>query len=55
VGGVNVLIWGDTETSPALRDEVPLAIGDAFLLYIESDDTGFESLTGEVPCDLAPP
>jgi hypothetical protein len=60
VGGVNVLIWGDTETSPALRHEVPLAIGDAFL-YIESDDTGsargdqgFESLTGEFPCDLAP-
>jgi Xaa-Pro aminopeptidase len=33
---VNVLIRGDTETSPALRHEVPLAIGDPFL-YLESD------------------
>jgi len=33
---MNVLIYGDTETSPALRHEVPLAIGDAFL-YLESD------------------
>ena len=33
---MNVLIWGDTETSPALRHEVPLAIGDPFL-YLESD------------------
>jgi hypothetical protein len=39
VGGVNVLIWGDTETSPALRREVLLAVGDAFL-YIESDGRG---------------
>lgn len=31
-----VLIYGDTETSPALRHEVPLAIGDAFL-YLEAD------------------
>jgi len=34
---MNVLIYGDTESSPALRHEVPLAIGDAFL-YLESDD-----------------
>ncbi len=33
---VQVLIHGDTETSPALRHEVPLAIGDAFL-YLEAD------------------
>ena len=32
----NVLIWGDTETSPELRHEVPLTIGDPFL-YLESD------------------
>lgn len=30
----DVLIYGDTERSPALRHEVPLAIGDPFL-YIE--------------------
>jgi Xaa-Pro aminopeptidase len=35
VNGVNLLIWGDTETSPALRHEVPLSIGDPFL-YLES-------------------
>jgi Xaa-Pro aminopeptidase len=33
---VQVLIYGDTETSPSLRHEVPLAIGDAFL-YLEAD------------------
>jgi Xaa-Pro aminopeptidase len=33
---VNVLIYGDTETSPALRHELPLAIGDP-LLYLETD------------------
>ncbi|MBV9603856.1 MAG: aminopeptidase P family protein [Solirubrobacterales bacterium] len=33
---MNLLIWGDTETSPALRHEVPLDIGDPFL-YLESD------------------
>ncbi len=33
---MNVLIYGDTETSAALRHEVPLAIGDAFL-YLEAD------------------
>lgn len=33
---VNVLIYGDTETSPALRHEVPLAIVDPFL-YLEAD------------------
>jgi len=33
---MSVLIYGDTETSPALRHEVPLAIGDAFL-YLETD------------------
>ena len=33
---MNVLIYGDTETSPALRHEVPVPIGDAFL-YLESD------------------
>jgi Xaa-Pro aminopeptidase len=32
----NVLIWGDTNGSPALRHEVPLSIGDPFL-YLESD------------------
>ncbi len=31
------LIYGDTQTSAALRHEVPLAIGDAFL-YLEIDD-----------------
>src|SRR6266545_1981453 len=33
---VGVLIYGDTERSPALRHEVPLGIGDPFL-YLESD------------------
>lgn len=33
---MNVLIWGDTDTSPALRHEVPLSIGDPFL-YLQSD------------------
>lgn len=33
---MNVLIYGNTETSPALRHELPLAIGDPFL-YLESD------------------
>ncbi len=33
---MNVLIYGDTETSPTLRHEVPLAIGDSFL-YLEAD------------------
>ena len=32
---MNVLIWGDTESSPALRHEVPVDIGDPFL-YLES-------------------
>jgi Xaa-Pro aminopeptidase len=32
---MNVLIYGDTERSPALRHELPLAIGDAFL-YLEA-------------------
>jgi len=32
---MNVLIYGDTERSPALRHELPLAIGDAFL-YLET-------------------
>jgi Xaa-Pro aminopeptidase len=32
---VDVLIYGDTERSPDLRHEVPLAIGDPFL-YLES-------------------
>ncbi len=32
---VNVLIYGDTVRSPALRHEVPLAIGDPFL-YLEA-------------------
>jgi Xaa-Pro aminopeptidase len=33
---MDVLIWGDTERSPAMRHEVPLAIGDPFL-YLERD------------------
>ena len=33
---MNVLIYGDTETSPALRHELPLTIGDSFL-YLESE------------------
>ncbi len=33
---MNLLIWGDTETSPALRHEVPADIGDPFL-YLESN------------------
>ncbi len=33
---MDVLIWGDTERSPTLRHEVPLAIGDAFL-YLETN------------------
>lgn len=32
---MNVLIYGDSETSPALRHEVQLAIGDPFL-YLEA-------------------
>ncbi len=31
---MDVLIWGDTERSPAMRHEVPLGIGDPFL-YME--------------------
>ena len=33
---MNILIYGDTETSAALRHEVPVPIGDPFL-YLESD------------------
>jgi Xaa-Pro aminopeptidase len=33
---MNILIWGDTESSPELRHEVPVDIGDPFL-YLESD------------------
>jgi Xaa-Pro aminopeptidase len=33
---VNILIYGDTVTSPALRHEVPISIGDPFL-YLETD------------------
>jgi Xaa-Pro aminopeptidase len=33
---MDALIWGDTERSPAMRHEVPLAIGDPFL-YLETD------------------
>jgi hypothetical protein len=36
VRGVNLLIWGDTESSPALRHEMPVDIGVPFL-YLESD------------------
>ena len=34
---MSVLIYGDTERSPALRHELPLAIGDAFL-YLETGE-----------------
>ncbi|HTU85549.1 MAG TPA: M24 family metallopeptidase [Solirubrobacteraceae bacterium] len=33
---MNVLIWGSTASSPELRHEVPLAIGDPFL-YLEAN------------------
>ena len=33
---MNVLVYGDSETSPTLRHEVPVAIGDPFL-YMERD------------------
>jgi Xaa-Pro aminopeptidase len=33
---MHVLIYGDTQTSPAMRHEVPLSIGDPFL-YLEID------------------
>jgi Xaa-Pro aminopeptidase len=33
---VNILIYGDTLTSPALRHEVPISIGDPFL-YLEAE------------------
>ena len=33
---MNILIYGDTVTSPALRHEVPISIGDPFL-YLETD------------------
>jgi Xaa-Pro aminopeptidase len=33
---VNILIYGDTVTSPAMRHEVPISIGDPFL-YLEAD------------------
>lgn len=33
---MNVLIYGDPQTSPTLRHEVPVAIGDPFL-YLEAD------------------
>jgi Xaa-Pro aminopeptidase len=35
---MTVLIYGDTERTPALRHEVPVAIGDPFL-YLESNGT----------------
>jgi Xaa-Pro aminopeptidase len=34
----DVLIWGDTIRSPALRHEIPLAVGDPFL-YLEAGGT----------------
>jgi Xaa-Pro aminopeptidase len=34
---MDVLVYGDTRTSPALRHEVPVSIGDPFL-YLESGD-----------------
>ncbi|HEY1510799.1 MAG TPA: M24 family metallopeptidase [Solirubrobacteraceae bacterium] len=34
---MNVLVYGDTQTSPAMRHEVPISIGDPFL-YLESGD-----------------
>lgn len=34
---MDVLIWGDSERAPALRHEVPVAIGDPFL-YLETPD-----------------
>jgi Xaa-Pro aminopeptidase len=34
---MNLLIWGDTVSSPELRHEVPVDIGDPFL-YLESGD-----------------
>ena len=33
---MDVLVYGDTLSAPALRHEVPVAIGDSFL-YLESD------------------
>ena len=36
MSGMNLLIWGDTESSPELRHEVPVDTGDPFL-YLESD------------------
>src|SRR6201995_1335695 len=36
LGGVNILIYGDTVTSPAMRHEVPISIGDPFL-YLETN------------------
>lgn len=33
---MNILIYGDSDTSPALRHEIPVAIGDPFL-YLEAD------------------
>ena len=33
---MNILIYGDTLTSPAMRHEVPISIGDPFL-YLETD------------------
>ena len=33
---MNILIYGDTLTSPALRHEVPISIGDPFL-YLEAE------------------
>ncbi len=33
---MNLLIWGDTDSRPELRHEVPISIGDPFL-YLETD------------------
>lgn len=33
------MLYGDTQTSPALRHEVPVAIGDPFLLVVDGDHT----------------
>ena len=34
-----IMLYGDTQTSPAMRHEVPVAIGDPFLLVADGDRT----------------
>ena len=42
----DVLIYGDTERSPTMRHEIPLAIGDPFL-YVDGSAVGQSSYSAK--------